>query len=134
MPRPSRLSRFPLTIDHAVLLSTAAAGGEPALVLLVLDDDGILLAVRHLDLSPTAVEEQCDAVIRILARTRAGPVVLVSVLPSFGTDAEPHVGTWHELRRRAAAFRVPLIDWLLVDDRGVASVRVAARRVTGGCR
>lgn len=134
MPRPSHVSRYPITVHQAVALAAAAADGGPALVLLVFERDGILLAVRDLDLSPAEIEVECDAVIRILADGRADPVVVVSILPAFGSDPAPVVGTWHALCRRAADVGVQVLDWLLVDDRDVVSLRGAVDPTTGYVR
>lgn len=137
MLRPTQLSRYPITVQQAVALAAAAADDGPALVLLVFEEDGILVAVRDLDLAPAEIEAECDAVIRILADDvdrRADPVVVVSILPGFGSDPTPVVGTWHALCRRAADVGVPVLDWLLVDDRGVASMRGAVDPTTGNVR
>lgn len=138
MPRPLQLSRYPVTVRQAATLAAAAADGAPAFVLLVFEDDGVLVAARHLDLGPAEVESECAGAFSILADADvgAGPVAVVAVsfLPGFGSDPAPVLGTWHELCRRAGEAGVQLLDWLLVDDRGAASLRAAVDPTTGKLR
>jgi hypothetical protein len=124
-PRPL-LSRYPLTIDTAVALATAAAGGQPAFVVMVFDESGLLIAARPHDLAPTDVADSCCTLLGLLAPDGRGPAVVVSVDPGFGCEPEPAVAVWPEVSGAFTEAGAALLDWLLVCDDRVASVAAAA--------
>ena len=139
MPRQHRscsatrplLSRYPLTVDLAVAFARAAAADQPALVTLVLEETGLLLAVRAHDLAPSEVEESCCTLLELLAPEGRGPAVLVSVDPGFGCEVEPVLTVWPEVAGTFDEAGATLLDWLLVCDDRVTSVASAAGTPAG---
>ena len=116
------LSRYPLTIDLAVALARAAADDQPALVTLVFDDSGLLIAVRPDDVPLAEAVESCRTLLGLLAPEGRGPSIVVSVEPSFGVEAEPAAAVWAELAGAFEENQATLLDWLLVLHPQVASV------------
>lgn len=125
------LSRYPLTVDVAVALARAAADDQPALVTLVFDETGLLLALRAHDLAPSEVEQSCCTLLGLLAPEGRGPAVLVSVDPGFGTDPEPVLSVWPEVAWAFEDEGATLLDWLLVCGDRVTSVASAAGTPAG---
>jgi hypothetical protein len=125
------MSRYPLTVDLAVALARAAADDQPALVTLVFDETGLLLALRAHDLAPSEVEESCCTLLGLLAPEGRGPAVLVSVDPGFGCEPEPVLAVWPEVTDAFDEAGATLLDWLLVCDDRVASVAAAAGTPAG---
>jgi hypothetical protein len=125
------LSRYPLTVDLAVAIARAAADDQPAFVVLVFDETGVLLAVRPHDLAPDEVEESCCTLLGLLAPEGRGPAVLVSVDPGFGTEVEPALAVWPDVAGAFDEAGATLLDWLLVCDDRVSSVATAAGTPAG---
>ena len=138
MPRhhrqPPRLSRFPLSVELAVEIARIAAEGHPALIVLLLDNSGWLIACRPHDLAPGDIEESCRTLLGLLASESPEQAYLVSVDPGFGTETAPATAVWPELERTFTEAGATLLDWLLVCDESVASVAAAASSVAASRR
>lgn len=104
-------------------LAMGGRGGRPTLAVLIVDETGLLVAVRDLDIGIAEVPESCDTLLRLSPATGLAVAVIVSVDPGFGVDV-PACGltAWHEARRVFAEHGVFLADWLLVADDTMASV------------
>lgn len=122
-PVPAR-ARGLLAPPMAVELAAAGAAEQrPSLVVLLVDDDGLLIAVRDLDLGPADVPDACTTLVTLSPPRGPAAAVVVSLDPGGG--AEPPASAehaWHEARRRLEASDVALLDWLLVAGDEVASV------------
>lgn len=107
-----------LTPDLGVELAQAAAGDlGPALVLLIVDQDGLLVAVRSDEVALAEVPAAYESLLRLLAAPQGrGPTLVASLLP----DADPAdlVAAWPSLRERIAAAGARPVDWLLVTEAG----------------
>ena len=121
-PVPAR-ARGLLAPEVAVDLARTGADGHPGLVVLLVDDDGLLIAVRDLDLGPADVPEACTTLVALCPPCGPAAAVVVSLDPGAGTDptaAAEHA--WHEARRRLEGHDVALLDWLMVAGDEVVSV------------
>jgi hypothetical protein len=110
----------PVAVD---LAAASAVEQRPSLVVLLVDDDGLLIAVRDLDLGPGDVPDACTTLVTLSPPRGSAAAVVVSLDPGGGTEppaAAEHA--WHEARRRLEAHDVALLDWLLVAGDDVASV------------
>jgi hypothetical protein len=118
------LAREVLQPTTSVELATLAAGDHgPCLVVLVVDELGLLVAVREVDLVPADIGETCATLLDLAAFEPCGAAVVVSVDPGFGTDPPDSAErTWHELRPCFAEHGLELLDWLLVAGTEVVSV------------
>lgn len=107
-----------LTPDLGVELAQAAAGDlGPALVLLIVDQDGLLVAVRAEAVALAEVPAAYESLLRLLAAPQGrGPTLVVSLLP----DADPAdlVAAWPSLRERITAAGARPVDWVLVTEAG----------------
>ena len=134
MPRPtpspspsaSLVARARGLLAPPMAVELAAAGAaeqRPSLVVLVIDDDGLLIAVRDLDLGPSDLPDACATLVALAPPRGPAAAVVVSLDPGSGADppaAAEHA--WHEARRGLEAHDVALLDWLLVAGDDVVSV------------
>ena len=102
---------------------TAPRGGRPTLAVLMVDERGLFVAVRDLDLGVSEVPESCATLLHLSPPRGLAVAVIVSVDPGFGVEV-PALGltAWHEARRAFADHGALLADWLLVADDAVVSV------------
>jgi hypothetical protein len=112
--RPESAPRDFLRCGHAADLATALARSmSSSLVVLVVDDDGLLVAGTEAAVTPGDVVEQCG---RFLAATEptGDAALLVSLDPGFGSEDEGVRRAWLDVRGRFAEAGIELLDWLLV--------------------
>ena len=127
-PRPGRrtsrslLSRYPLTIDLATVIAQAAANAKPALIVLVFDEQGLLIAIRPEDVTPAELEESARTLFSLMSPDGRGPAVVVTVESSLGADTQPFVEVWPRVSAVFTEAGATLLDWLLVRGDTVASV------------
>ena len=102
---------------------TAPRGGRPTLAVLIVDERGLFVAVRDLDLGVSEVPESCATLLRLSPPRGLAVAVIVSVDPGFGVEV-PACGltAWHEARQAFAEHGALLADWLLVADDAMVSV------------
>lgn len=126
--RAAARRRALLSRATALLLPEFARAAETALVVLLVDDDGLLVAVRDVDaaLGPAEVEVACSTLLDLSPPTGPASAVLVSLDPGFGTDPPESVcQAWRDMRRRFARSHTTLVDWLLVTGEATGSVDAA---------
>lgn len=102
---------------------TGGRGGRPTLAVLMVDDEGLLVAVRDLDIGVADVPDSCATLLRLSPPTGLSVAVVVSVDPGFGVEVPACALTaWHEARRVFGEHETLLADWLLVADDTTVSV------------
>lgn len=102
---------------------TAPRGGRPTLAVFMVDERGLFVAVRDLDLGVAEVPESCATLLSLSPPSGLAVAVIVSVDPGFGIEV-PACGltAWHEAQQAFAEHGALLADWLLVADDAMVSV------------
>lgn len=110
-----------LTADIGIEVAQAAAGDlGPGLVVLIRDNLGLVVAVRHEAVDLASVPDSCGTLLSLFTSPEArGPMLVVSLLP----DADPAdlVAAWPVLRERVKAAGGTAIDWVLATEAGAVS-------------
>lgn len=110
-PRACTVTR--LAADFA----DGAGRGPSGLVVMILDDDGLLAAVRQADdcadFGPADVEDACVGLLDLSPPAGPGAAAVVSI--NFGIDVDAAAPAWRRMRRRFEHEGVELADWLLVE-------------------
>ena len=110
-------------VGRGTAVLTAPRGGRPTLAVLMVDERGLFVAVRDLDLGVSEVPESCATLLQLSPPSGLAVAVIVSVDPGFGVEV-PACGltAWHEARQAFAEHGALLADWLLVADDTMVSV------------
>lgn len=121
-PRAHLISR--LACDFA----DGAVKGPSGLVVMILDDDGMLAAVRQADdcdsFAPADIEVACATLLDL--SPPAGPAAAAIVSINLGFDAHMSASAWHGMRRRFEQDCTTLVDWLLVNGETTTSMATAS--------
>ena len=116
--RPDMIAR--LAADFA----NGAGTGPSGLVVMILDDDGLLAAVRQADagdgFTPADVEAACTTVLDL--SPPVGPAAAAVVSINLGFDAGAAAAAWLGMRRYFEQGGAALVDWLLVDGETTTSL------------
>ena len=112
--RRDRTPRTLLRCEHGAAIATAIARSMAApLVVLMVDDHGVLVAGSDKAVDAQGIADRCG---QLLARAQSGCdfALLVSLDSAFDPAAEVVRQAWHDTRRRFADAGIELGDWLLV--------------------
>lgn len=101
-----------------------AGSGPSGLVVMILDDDGLLAAVRQVDeyadFGPADVEDACAGLLDLSPPAGLGAAAVVSI--NFGINVDAAAPAWRRMRRRFEQEGVTLADWLLVEGERTTSL------------
>lgn len=103
-----------LRCGHAADVATAVARSmSSSLVVLVVEDNGLLVAGTEKAVAPRDVVEQCARLLA-LAEPTGCAALLVSLDSGFDSEDESVYQAWFDVRRWFAEAGIELLDWLLV--------------------
>ena len=114
---PAVPSRVCTVTRLATDFADGAGAGPSGLVVMILDDDGLLAAVRQADhcadFGPGDVEDACIGLLDLSPPVGPGAAAVVSI--NFGIDVAAATPAWRRMRGRFGNEGIELADWLLVE-------------------
>lgn len=101
-----------------------AGNGPSGLVVMILDDDGLLAAVRQADecadFGPADIEEACATLLDLSPPAGPGAAAVVSI--NFGIGVDAAAPAWRRMRRRFEHEGITLVDWLVVEGESTTAL------------